>query len=212
MSTSQTSSSPPSTAPRFGLSRRALLLIAGGFGLGLLLFFVLWLDMRDNGNFYRAEGKADAVDGQVFEPLPVPMAPGERSASGLSEAAEEAARRPKPAPPPAQVAAPTDGQSSAAGTTPPPRSASDVPSGAPMPISRVQPDYPSDAMRRNESGTVVVRIDVGSDGKPDDVEVLRSSRSRALDRAATQAAKRWRFQPGQAGTVEVPFEFKLDGR
>jgi protein TonB len=211
MSTSQTSSSPPSPAPRFGLSRRALLLIAGGFGLGLLLFFVLWLDMRDNGDFYRAEGKANAVDGQVFEPLPVPMAPGERSASGLSEAAEEAARRPKPAPPPAQVAGPTDGQSPTT-AAPPPRSASDVPSGAPLPISRVQPDYPSDAMRRNESGTVVVRIVVGSDGKPDDVEVLRSSRSRALDRAATQAARRWRFQPGQTGTVEVPFEFKLDSR
>ncbi|MBX3711367.1 MAG: TonB family protein [Lysobacter sp.] len=210
MSTSQTSPSPPSPTLRFGLSRRALLLIAGGFGLGLLLFFVLWLDMRDNGNFYRAQGKADAVDGQVFEPLPVPMAPGERSASGLSEAAEEAARRPKPVPPPAQVAGAADSQTPIA--TPPPRSASDVPSGAPMPISRVQPDYPSDAMRRNESGTVVVRIAVGSNGKPDDVEVLRSSRSRALDRAATQAARRWRFQPGQAGTVEVPFEFKLDGR
>lgn len=210
MSTLQTSPSPPppSTTPRFGLSRRALLLIAGGFGLGLLLFFVLWLDMRDNGNFYRADDKAEAVDGQVFEPLPVPMAPGERSASGLSEAAEEAARRPKPAPPPAQVAGIADSQAPAAT----PRSASDVPPGAPMPISRVQPDYPSDAMRRNESGTVVVRIAVGSDGKPDDVEVLRSSRSRSLDRAATQAAKRWRFQPGQTGTVEVPFEFKLDGR
>jgi protein TonB len=212
MSTLQTSPSPPPppTASRFGLSRRALLLIAGGFGLGLLLFFVLWLDMRDNGNFYRAEDKADTVDGQVFEPLPVPMAPGERSASGLSEAAEEAARRPKPVPPPTQIAAPTDSQ--APTTAPPPRSASDVPPGAPVPITRVQPDYPSDAMRRNESGTVVVRITVGSDGKPDDVDVLRSSRSRSLDRAATQAAKRWRFQPGQAGTVEVPFEFKLDGR
>lgn len=210
MSTTQTSPStpPPPAAPRFALSRRALLLIAGGFGLGLLLFFVLWLEMRDNGNFYRAEGKADAVDGQVFEPLPVPMAPGERSASGLSEAAEEAARRPKPAPPPAQIAGTADSPAPAA--PPPPRS-TDVPPGAPVPISRVQPDYPSSAMRRNESGTVVVRIAVGSDGRPDDVEVLRSSRSRALDRAATQAARRWRFQPGRSGTVEVPFEFKLDG-
>ncbi|HEY1137022.1 MAG TPA: energy transducer TonB [Xanthomonadaceae bacterium] len=209
MSTTQTPSSP---APRFGLSRRALLLIAGGFGLGLALFLLLWLDMRDNGNFYRATDKPEAVDGQVFEPLPVPMAPGERSASGLSEAAEEAARRPKPAPPPAQVAGPTDGQAPATNTDPAPRTAPDVSPGTPMPLSRVQPAYPSDAMRRNESGTVVVRITVDSEGKPDDVEVVRSSRSRALDRAATQAARRWRFRPGQAGSVEVPFEFKLDGR
>jgi protein TonB len=200
----------PSPAPRFGLSRRALLLIAGGFGLGLLLFLLLWLDMRDNGNFYRATDKPEAVDGQVFEPLPVPMAPGERSASGLSEAAQEAARRPKPVPPPAQAVGPSEGQSPAATTEPPTRNASDVPPGVPVPVSRVQPDYPSDAMRRNESGTVMVRITVGNDGKPDDVEVVRSSRSRALDRAATQAAKRWRFRPGQAGSVEVPFEFRLD--
>lgn len=200
----------PSPAPRLGLSRRALFLISGGFGLGLLLFLLLWLDMRDNGNFYRATDKPEAVDGQVFEPLPVPMVPGERSASGLSEAAEEAARRPKPAPPPAQVAGPVEGQPLASATPPPSRSNSDVAPGTPVPLSRVQPDYPSDAMRRNESGTVMVRITVGSDGRPDDVEVVRSSRSRALDRAATQAAKRWRFRPGQAGSVEVPFEFKLD--
>jgi protein TonB len=200
----------PSPAPRFGLSRRALLLIAGGFGLGLLLFLLLWLDMRDNGNFYRATDKPEAVDGQVFEPLPVPMAPGERSASGLSEAAEEAARRPKPVPPPAQAVGPTEDQPPVSTPTPQSRSASDVPPGTPVPVSRVQPDYPSDAMRRNESGTVMVRITVGNDGKPDEVEVVRSSRSRALDRAATQAAKRWRFRPGQAGSVEVPFEFRLD--
>lgn len=209
MSPLQTSSSP---TLRFSLSRRALLLIAGGFGLGLLLFLLLWLDMRDNGNFYRATDKPEVVDGQVFEPLPVPMAPGERSASGLSEAAEEAARRPKPAPPSAPIASQTDGQSTAALDAPAPRSAPAVSPGTPLPLSRVQPDYPAEAMRRNESGTVVVRITVDSDGRPDDVEVLRSSRSRSLDRAATQAARRWRFRPGQAGAVEVPFEFKLDSR
>lgn len=51
----------PSQAPRLGLSRRAVLLISGGFGLGLLLFLLLWLDMRDNGNFYRATDKPEAL-------------------------------------------------------------------------------------------------------------------------------------------------------
>ena len=51
------------------------------------------LEQGRDGDRVPAGGEADAVDGQVFEPLPVPMAPGERSASGLSEAAEEAARR-----------------------------------------------------------------------------------------------------------------------
>ena len=93
MSTVQPSAPPGS---RFGLSRRVWWVVAGGFGIGLILFLLLWLDMRDNGDFYRAEDKADSADDQVFEPLPAPISGGDRSASGLSEAAAEALRNPPP--------------------------------------------------------------------------------------------------------------------
>ena len=197
-------------------------MVAAGFGAGFLVFLLLWLDMRDNGNFYRAEDKAQRVDGQVFEPLPAPMAGGDRSASGLSEAAQDALRNPRRAPP--AVAAPppvgvpvqnpvADGSPQTTSPTSPL-----APGDVPVAISRPAPRYPSDALRNGESGTVLVRIEVGADGEPTSVSVVARSGSRSLDRAAVQAAKRWRFRPAQqngravAGAVEVPIAFALDGR
>lgn len=197
-------------------------MVAAGFGAGFLVFLLLWLDMRDNGNFYRAEDKAQRVDGQIFEPLPAPMAGGDRSASGLSEAAQDALRNPRPAPPPVAVPSPTNvpaqgpvADSTQQNNAPP---AGLAPGSVPVAISRPAPRYPSDALRNGESGTVLVRIEVGADGEPTAVSVVARSGSRSLDRAAVQAAKRWRFRPAQqngsavASAVEVPIEFALDGR
>jgi periplasmic protein TonB len=140
----------------------------------------------------------------------------------LSEAAEEALRNPPP-PPPTPVQAPRPAE------TPAPRPIADAsktsrpatalaPGSVPVPISKPAPDYPADALRNNETGTVVVRIEVGADGIPTDVALARRSGSRSLDRAAMKAAKRWRFRPAQqngqavAGAVEVPMAFTLDER
>lgn len=208
---------------RFSLSRRARWLLAGGFGVGLLMFFLLWLDMRDNGNFYRPADKTGGIEGQVFEPLPAPATDRTGSASGLSEAAEAALRNPRPAPPPPVQQAPpaetptnrplADGSNPTDGATRP-----TAPGGVPVAISRPSPRYPAEALRNNETGTVVLRITVDERGEPVNVEVARSSRSRALDRAAAQAARRWTFRPAQqngravTGTLEVPISFTLEGR
>lgn len=209
------------TKPRFGLSRRVWWVVAGGFGAGFLLFLLLWLDMRNDGDFYRPEGKTGGADGQVFEPLPAPMAGSERSASGMSEAAEEAMRNPPPPPP---VAVPrraeTPVQPAIADTSSPTdRPAPNLaPGSVPVPISKPAMKYPADAQRNGETGTVVVRIEVGTDGEPTAVTIVSRSGSRSLDRAAVQAAKRWRFRPAQqngravAAAVEVPIAFKLEGR
>lgn len=212
----------PSWRSHFRLSRRAWLMVATGFGAGFLVFLILWLDMRDNGNFYRAEDKTKSVDGQVFEPLPAPMSGGDRSASGLSEAAEDALRNPRPLPPPVAAPSPTnvptqgpvaDGSQQNALPT-----SGLAPGSVPVAISKPAPSYPSDALRNGETGKVVVRIEVGADGEPTAVSVVTRSGSRSLDRAAVQAAKRWRFRPAQengravASAVEVPMAFALDGR
>ena len=206
---------------RFGLSRRAWWVVAAGFGVGFLLFLLLWLDQRNDSNFYRAEGKVDSADGQVFEPLPAPMAGGDGSASGLSEAAEEALRNPPPPPPapaPRRVETPVPRPVADAPPQNPRPSATLAPGSVPVPISKPAPDYPVDAQRNNETGTVVVRIEVGADGTPTDVTLARRSGSRSLDRAAIKAARRWRFRPAQrdgqavAGAVEVPMAFSLEGR
>jgi protein TonB len=61
----------------------------------------------------------------------------------------------------------------------------------------------------------VLRVLVGVAGRPVQVEVEKSSRSRLLDRAAIDAVRNWVFNPGQRdgkpvqGWVLVPISFKL---
>jgi len=49
---------------------------------------------------------------------------------------------------------------------------------------------------------------------PFNVTIVQRSGSRDLDRAATDAVRRWRFLPAQSngqavvGSIEVPFDFK----
>lgn len=84
----------------------------------------------------------------------------------------------------------------------------------PLAAGNPEPRYPSGALRRGEGGTVVLRVNVGADGKPEEVEVARHSGSRELDRAALVAVRDWRFRPATrdgrevASVVEQPVEFK----
>lgn len=84
--------------------------------------------------------------------------------------------------------------------------------------NRIEPEYPIAAARARDEGTVLVTAQVGADGKPIDVSVTRSSRSRELDRAAIEAVRQWTFEPAVrngeavASTVQVPVEFTLDQR
>ena len=78
------------------------------------------------------------------------------------------------------------------------------------------PDYPRMALRRGITGTVLLQVLVGIDGRPLDVTVAKSSGNRELDEAArAQVLKRWSFQPatknGQAVQAigMVPIEFAL---
>lgn len=87
---------------------------------------------------------------------------------------------------------------------------------AATPIARLQPEYPREAFQAREEGMVLLRAQVDSSGMTTDVDVIDSSHSRDLDRAATEAVREWRFEPaledGQAvaSTVEVPVTFDLD--
>lgn len=112
------------------------------------------------------------------------------------------------------------------GTPPPPASETPAATPAPAPaapatsvaepLSRVEPSYPATALRAQEEGTVVLRVEVDAEGNPTSVEVEQSSRSRDLDRAARDAVRSWTFSPamedGQpvASTVTVPVDFRID--
>jgi len=87
----------------------------------------------------------------------------------------------------------------------------------PVPLATPAPRYPPEALRNQESGTVLLHVDVGADGVPTQVQVAKSSRSRSLDRAASEAVRQWRFRPAQRngqpvpGSVQVPVAFDPNG-
>lgn len=81
-----------------------------------------------------------------------------------------------------------------------------------------RPAFPKEAQHKNQSGWVVVRVEVFANGRAGDARVVESSGFAMLDEAALQAARQWRFRPAQKNgvavrcEVEVPFQFKLVGR
>lgn len=197
-------------------SRRALLITLLAFAVGLLLFVLLWWRDRGTNDFYRAQTPPGTSQGQVFEPLPAPLPAGSGEAAGrldqggtAGEQAGSATVEPAPAPPPPPVAPP-------APRPPPQANVAPAPGDSPVPVSAPAPGYPPDAFRRGESGTVLLRVHVGPDGIPYAVDLVRSSHSRSLDRAASDAVKRWRFRPAQrngqpvAADVQVPITFNAD--
>jgi TonB family protein len=76
--------------------------------------------------------------------------------------------------------------------------------------------YPPDAMRTGARGTVVLTVDVAEDGTATALSVTRSSRERSLDRAALEAARRWRYLPAirdgrtYASTMQLEVNFSPD--
>lgn len=79
------------------------------------------------------------------------------------------------------------------------------------------PSYPAAALRAGQQGTVLLRVLVGTDGRPTEVSVQTSSGHRVLDLAArSQVLRGWRFQPamqnGQAVQAYglVPVSFSLN--
>ncbi len=203
----------PSGNSPLRLSRFAWLAIAGAFALGLLLFLLLWLDQRSSNDFYRADGAAPTSAEQPFDPLPSPLPAGEDAASETRDQ-DEALQGSQVVEPPAEPTTPLAEQPSQA---PAPAAAEALAAAAtPVPIDSPAPRYPPAALRRGESGTVVLRVHVGPDGVPYAVDLVDSSRSRLLDRAATDAVKRWRFRPAQrdgqavSGQVQVPISFNAE--
>jgi periplasmic protein TonB len=80
-----------------------------------------------------------------------------------------------------------------------------------VPISRVNPEYPSEAIRKNiASGTVVARLNIDEKGNVTEVKIVESRPARVFDRAVTEALQQWKFQAdGEKYVGEVEVTFKL---
>lgn len=103
--------------------------------------------------------------------------------------------------------------------TPSPAASAPAITTSPRPTLRVPAVYPSAARRDGVSGTVALRALVSMNGVPTNIEVVKGIRP-DLDKAATEALARWRFQPGTADgkpvdarvNVEITFNLVQDSR
>lgn len=114
-------------------------------------------------------------------------------------------------------------------TLPPPQSSTALPalkaptpisSGSstsrPMIVSSSKPLYPRVARESGWEGTVIVRTLITTDGIPSKVEIRKSCGHEALDLAAQEAIKTWKFQPAKDGNipvakwVDIPIRFDLN--
>jgi protein TonB len=75
------------------------------------------------------------------------------------------------------------------------------------------PAYPEALACDGIGGQVIVRLRLGVDGRPIDVRLQSTSRYAALDAAAIEAVRGWRFAPATAAgkpvatTIQVPVTF-----
>ena len=199
------------------LPPQAVKVLAIAFAAGLLLFLLLWLDQRNDTEFFKGGGPEAATgsaDG-LPAPLPADVANEDGNASGL-RLPDTAQGKPLPATEQPRIINEPP--------SPPPPVAPIAPSApvargsdTPVPISQPAPRYPPEALRRNAAGTVRVRVTVATDGSVDRLDVAESSGNRYLDRAAMEAVRRWRFQPavreGQPAVADVvvPIVFNPGG-
>lgn len=128
-------------------------------------------------------------------PPPEPVAPAPAVAAAPAPHAPPA----PPAPPPPPPAAPrTVSVSEISFLTPP------------------QLDYPLASRRAREQGQARVRVLVDAQGRPQQMELLRSTGSTRLDEAALAAVRATRFKPymengvAQAVRVVMPLDFELE--
>lgn len=131
----------------------------------------------------------------------------------IAEAATTLTPTPAPAPQPATA---TSAPSAPAAPSPAPvEETITEPSASAAYLRNPAPEYPPYAQRQGWEGKVLLRVHVLASGRPDSVEVHKSSGRRLLDEAALTAVKGWTFAPARKGKIpidgwaSVPIEFSL---
>jgi len=82
-------------------------------------------------------------------------------------------------------------------------------------LNNPAPYYPQAAKRKGIQGKVMLNVIVKADGTPATVQVYHSSGFIALDEAALEAVRQWKFVPARRGgefvqaSVVVPVDFKM---
>ena len=185
--------------------------VAGAFVLGWVLFLLV-VTRQSTDPVPGEAAPAAALAALPNDPLPAPVPAG--ASAPLPQAADgEGARLvEEPSPPPPVQPEPQPATPSPVEVAPVQQVAAQPPA---LLAGQEPPRYPVSALRSGESGTVVLRVQVDAEGRAGDVEIIERSGSRDLDRAAADAALRWRFQPARdaegrpmPGEAIVPVEFQ----
>jgi protein TonB len=87
----------------------------------------------------------------------------------------------------------------------------------PLPLVRVEPQYPQGAKQRKLEGWVQVRFTISTAGSVKDAAVVKSSNA-VFERSALQAVSKWKYQPqmregkpAEAPDQQVVLRFKMEG-
>lgn len=87
-------------------------------------------------------------------------------------------------------------------------------SALPQVLWKIEPEYSEEARKVRHQGSVMLALEVGSDGRPKNIRVVRSL-GLGLDERAVEAVSQWRFKPGVfngrpvSSPVSVEVSFRL---
>jgi protein TonB len=144
---------------------------------------------------------------------PVPLRPPDPHPHLVVEAPAAPADFVMPAPQPVPVAEPEPAPA------PPARVAGPLTLSGELALvcpSRTAPAYPAFSRRLGEMGTVVLRVELATDGRVDAARIVDSSGYPRLDAAALAAVRHWRCNPPERDGQPVraiamqPFQFNLE--
>jgi protein TonB len=76
----------------------------------------------------------------------------------------------------------------------------------PVPLVRVDPEYPPRAAQRGIKGYVVVQFTISPLGTVQDLRVVEAQPPQVFDRAVLDAVRRWKYNPRIENGVAVPQE------
>jgi TonB family protein len=76
-------------------------------------------------------------------------------------------------------------------------------------IFRLEPEYSDEARKARYQGVVVIAAEIGTDGRPHDLRVVRPL-GLGLDEKAVEAVARWKFRPAIADGAPVPWPATIE--
>ena len=70
--------------------------------------------------------------------------------------------------------------------------------------------YPEEAQKTKTTGAGVYQLRIDKSGTTSAVEIVKSSGSAVLDKAATTSFRKWRFKPGIFTAVRIPVSWSVN--